>query len=141
MRVESFLDTLPVRRQTAEKTSVKVLVKVKRLLLAYALSRPHLRLSLRILKAKNDKANWSYAGIGHPTTRASAFDAATQTIGKKVTDQCQWICSSWSSAGQQADGNSKISRVDAPQDEVYTFEAVLATPECGRLYDHRAQVR
>lgn len=141
MRVERFLDTLPVRRQTAEKTSVKVLVKVKRLLLAYALSRPHLRLSLRILKAKNDKGNWRYAGIGHLKTGASAFDAATETIGKKITDQCQWICSSWSSAGQQADENLNVSRVDAPQDEVYTFEAVLVKPECGRLYDHRPQAR
>ena len=132
MRVEKFLDTLPVRRLAVEKTSAKLLAKVKRMLHAYTLARPHLRLSLKILKAKNDKGNWKYTGVGHSKTRASAFDAATEIIGKKVTDQCQLICLSWSSAGRQADGTSEALGVGASQDEMYTFEAVLAKFECGR---------
>ena len=135
MRVEKFLDTLPVRRQAAEKTSVKMLAKVKRLLQAYALARPQLRLSLKILKAKNDKGNWKYpkaVGIGNSNTRASAFNAATEILGRKMTDQCQRMCSSFSSNGQQIDRTFGDSAVSARQDENYTFDAVLAKLDRGK---------
>ena len=135
VRVEKFLDALPVRRQTAEKNSFKVLAKLKRLLQAYVFARPHLRFSLKVLKAKNDKGNWKYpkiAGISISKSKPSVFNAATEIVGKKVTDQCQWFSTAWSSTGEYIDSASDTLEAGVSQDDSYTFEAVLAKLECGR---------
>lgn len=87
IRVTDFLRTFPVRRQTALKDSTKQLAKLKQTLQAYAFARPAVRLILKVLKAKNDKGNWTYA----PKSDASVSDAATKILGKKVSDQCQWV--------------------------------------------------
>ncbi|KAL9579343.1 MAG: hypothetical protein Q9203_006735 [Teloschistes exilis] len=73
-----------VSLKTALKDSAKQLTKIKRTLQAYALARPSARLALKVLKAKNDKDNWTYA----PKHEASVSDAAVKIIGKKATDQC-----------------------------------------------------
>ena len=86
VRATDFLKNLPVRRQTALKNSAKQLAKVKRTLQAYALARPSVRFGLKVLKAKSDKDNWTYA----PKSEASVFDAAIKILGKKVIDCCQW---------------------------------------------------
>ncbi|KAL8964672.1 MAG: hypothetical protein Q9183_004288, partial [Haloplaca sp. 2 TL-2023] len=86
VRVTEFLKSLPVRRQTALKNSAKQLAKVKRTLQAYALARPSVRFSLKVLKAKSDKDNWTYA----PKSEASVSDAAIKVLGKKLIDCCQW---------------------------------------------------
>ena len=135
VRVEKFLDTLPVRRQIAEKNSIKILAKMKGLLQAYVFARPHLRLSLKVLKAKNDRGNWKYpkiAGIGISKFKPSMFNAAEEIIGKKVTDQCQWFSTAWSSTGEHIGSTSHNSEARVSQDGTYTFEAVLAKLECGR---------
>lgn len=133
MRVENFLEYLPVRRQAVEKTSVKMQGKIKRLLQAYALARPNLRLSLKVLKAKNEKANWKYpkhTGVGNSKTGASNLSAAIDVVGQNITDQCQWALSTWSSAGEQIDTASAALDGKAAL-ERFTFDAVLATPGCG----------
>lgn len=53
---------------------------------AYALARPAVRFSLRILKAKNDKGGWLYA----PKADASVEDAAIKVVGKDCASQCAW---------------------------------------------------
>ena len=124
-----------MRRQTAEKNSIKVLAKVKRLLQAYVFARPHLRLSLKVLKAKNDKGNWKYpkiAGIGISKFKPSTFNAAEEIVGKRVTDQCQSFSTAWSSTGEHIDGTSHNLEATVSQDGTYTFQAVLAKLECGR---------
>lgn len=122
-----------MRRQAAEKTSAKTLAKIKRLLQAYALARPNLRLSLKVLKAKNEKSNWKYpknAGVGNPKTAVSNLSAAMDAVGKNVTDQCQRASSRWSSAGEQI-GTPSAAQDGEATDESFTFEAVLASPCCG----------
>ena len=124
-----------MRRQTAEKNSIKVLAKVKRLLQAYVFARPHLRFSLKVLRAKNDKGNWKYpkiAGIGISKSKPSVFNAAKEIIGQKVTDQCQWFSTAWSSTGEHIDSASDTLEASVSQNDTYTFEAVLAKLECGR---------
>ena len=124
-----------MRRQTAEKNSIRLLAKVKGLLQAYVFARPHLRFSLKVLKAKNDRGNWKYpkiAGIGISKFKPSMFNAAEELIGKKVTDQCQWFSTAWSSTGEHIDSTSDNSEARASQDGTYIFEAVLAKLECGR---------
>lgn len=134
MRVEKFLDTLPVRKQTAVKNSVKILAKIRKTLKAYALARSHLRLSLKVLKAKTDKHNWKYpktGTLGNSKVTVSPFNAATEVVGKKITDQCQWMTSTWSSAGDEISAFAKDSANSGQETEPYIFEAVLARRDCG----------
>ena len=134
MRVEKYLQNLPVRRQAAEKTTVKMLSKVKRMLQAYALARPHLRLSLKILKAKDRKGDWTYpkSGALSASRLEASLHAATDIFGKKLTSQCNVTSLSWSSTGEEmVEATSEESRPSASRDEVYTFEATMAKRDCG----------
>ena len=134
VRVENFLQNLPVRRQAAMKTSVKMVAKCKRLLQAYALARPHLRLSLRILKAKDRKGDWTYpkSGALSASRVEASFDAATDMFGKKLTSQCEARSSSWSSIGEQIDeATSDQLWSGASRDDAYTLEAIIARRDCG----------
>ncbi len=134
VKVEKFLQYLPVRRQATDKISLKVLGKVKRILQAYALARPHLRLSLRILKAKDRKGDWTYPRSGALSASRSeaSFNAATDIFGKKLTSQCELNFSSWSSTGEPIDkATSEQVGPSASRDEAYTLEAIMAKQDCG----------
>ena len=61
--------------------------KIQRVLQAYTLVRPTVRLSLKVLKAKNNKQDWIY----NPAKGISTKDAVMGVFGKRVVDQCQWI--------------------------------------------------
>ena len=134
VKVEKYLQTLPDRRQAAEKMATKTLAKVKRMLQAYALARPHLRLSLKILKAKDRRGDWTYpksGALGASRLEAS-FHAATDIFGKKLTSQCDSTSSSWSAAGEQIDKDaSEAPGHCARTDGIYTIEATMAKRECG----------
>lgn len=128
IRVTNFLKSLPVRRQTALKDSTKQLAKIKRTLQAYALARPSVRLSLKVLKAKNEKGNWTYA----PKSDASVLDAAVKIVGKGISDHCQWIV--WDSSSIKLNGGS------ASEDEIelsdgassnYRIETLIPKPDSG----------
>lgn len=130
VRITDFLETLPVRRQTALKDSAKQLAKIKRTLQAYALARPSVRLALKVLKSKNDKDNWTYA----PKHEASVSDAAVKIIGKKATDQCQWLV--WDAgipATQPAFHSGEWQERDTNQDPTYSVEAMIPKAGCGKL--------
>lgn len=86
VRITDFLKTHPVRKQVALKNTVKCLAKIKQILQAYAFARPATRLSLRVLKAKNDKGNWSYA----PKPGANIEDTAFKVVGNACASQCSW---------------------------------------------------
>ncbi|KAF2096682.1 hypothetical protein NA57DRAFT_42483, partial [Rhizodiscina lignyota] len=86
VRATQFLDTLPVRKQTALKNTSKELAEVRRLLQAYALARPTVRISFRVTKAKSEKGNFTYA----PKTNASVEDAVFKVVGKDCASQCGW---------------------------------------------------
>jgi len=132
VRVENFLEALPVRRHTAEKFTSKTLAKIKKTLQAYALARPRLRLSLKVVKAKDEKANWKYPiNAGNSKVETNSFSAAVDIMGKKLTNQCQWTRSVWCSSGQRIDSTSEVSEVENDQACNYTFEAVLAKQDCG----------
>lgn len=132
IRIEKFLQHLPVRRQAAEKMSVKILSKMKRMLQAYALARPHLRLSFKILKARDRKGDWTYpkSGALSASRLEASFNAATDIFGKKLTSHCEF--SSWSSTGEQIDETtSERLGPSASRDEAYTLEAIMAKQDCG----------
>ncbi|KIW87751.1 uncharacterized protein Z519_11725 [Cladophialophora bantiana CBS 173.52] len=84
IRVQDFLMKIPVRKQTALKESMKTLQAIRSLLFSFAFARPEVRLSLKILKGKNDKINWTYA----PTSTASITEVATKIVGKDIVIGC-----------------------------------------------------
>lgn len=95
--VTGFLKNIPVRRQTTVKNSAKTIVKIKKLLQAYAIARPSTRISFKVLKSKSDKDNWTYA----PATNADIGDAARKVVGVEVAGQC--FCKSWPDSSHDAD--------------------------------------
>ncbi|KAI7358666.1 hypothetical protein KC354_g9600 [Hortaea werneckii] len=86
VRITDFIKSNPVRRQQALKNAEKVLKKTKQMLQAYAFARPHVRVSLKVLKAKNEKGNWVYA----PKPNGSLEDAALKIVGSACVSQCAW---------------------------------------------------
>jgi hypothetical protein len=53
---------------------------------AYALARPTVRFQLRVLKAKTDKGNFTYA----PKASANIEDATFKVVGRDCASQCEW---------------------------------------------------
>lgn len=87
VRATDFFNSLPVRKQTALKAATKTLAKIKRMLQAYALARPNIRFSLRVLKVKTVAGNFIYA----PKAGASSVqDAALKMFGNTCTSRCSW---------------------------------------------------
>lgn len=82
----SFFEHVPVRKQTAIKSSGKWLIKIRRLMQAYALARPTVRLRLHVLKAKNDRGDFVYA----PKANANIEDAVLKVMGADCALQCDW---------------------------------------------------
>ena len=75
-----------MRKQTALKSATGYLTRIKKLLQAYALARPNVRLSLKVLKAKTDKGTFTYAPKHHGA--GVVEDAALKVIGKECVSQC-----------------------------------------------------
>ncbi|CAD0081862.1 unnamed protein product [Aureobasidium vineae] len=86
VRIANFLKNQPVRKQVALKAAPKTLTKTKHLLQSYAFARPATRLSLKVMKAKNDKDNWTYA----PKIGNGIEDTAFKVVGKPCASQCTW---------------------------------------------------
>lgn len=84
VRITDFLKHIPVRKQTALKGAAKTLMKLKKLLQAYAFAQPSKRLSLKVLKAKTESNNWQYA----PAADATLTDAALKIVGRDVASSC-----------------------------------------------------
>ena len=133
--ITEFLKGIPVRRQTAakEKTALAVLAKIKRLLQSYAFARPHVRFSLKVSKAKNDKGNFTYAPKPATSSRvaleAIAIDAPIKLFGKKLADQCEWVRSSWSDRGDLIGPVGAETAIPQPGDDsCYTIETSLPHP-------------
>lgn len=86
VRIANFLKNQPVRKQVALKAAPKTLTKIKQLLQSYVFARPATRLSLKVIKAKNDKDNWTYA----PKVGSGIEDTAFKVVGKPCASQCAW---------------------------------------------------
>lgn len=84
VRIRNFLKHIPVRRQTALKGATKCLAKIKALVQAYAMAQPSRRFSFKVLKAKNEKNDWSFA----PRCDLALADAAVKVVGRDVASCC-----------------------------------------------------
>ncbi|KAJ4413702.1 hypothetical protein N0V82_008384 [Gnomoniopsis sp. IMI 355080] len=88
--VVGLYNLLPVRKQAAVKDCLKNLVKIKQMLHAYALARPQIRLSFRVLGGSN-RQTFSYS----PRPGVDVHEALVQIFGIEITSQCliRTICS------------------------------------------------
>ena len=116
VRIQDFLSRLPVRKQTALKTTTKTITSLRRLLYGYAFARPDTRFALKVLKSKDSKFNWSYAPC-LPTAPLS--EIASKIVGKDVSAQCK----------------EHASQSDCGQDEAessWAINALLLDPASGQ---------
>ncbi|RAL07263.1 putative DNA mismatch repair protein [Aspergillus homomorphus CBS 101889] len=102
VRIADLFKHIPVRRQTASKNAAKTLVRIKKLVQAYALAQPSKRLALRVLRAKNESNNWMYA----PGQDATLSDAALKVVGKAVASNC--LVKEWEGDVHGAEGESRL---------------------------------
>ncbi|KAL2870115.1 putative DNA mismatch repair protein [Aspergillus lucknowensis] len=84
VRISDLFRLIPVRRQTSMKNSKKTIARIRRMVQAYAMARPCVRLSLKVLKAKNESGNWMYA----PGRDATLIEAAMKIAGTGVASSC-----------------------------------------------------
>ncbi|RKF63954.1 DNA mismatch repair protein PMS1 [Golovinomyces cichoracearum] len=80
--VTEFLCSIPVRKQTCLKEAPKTLGKLKELLRAYSLARPHIKFSLKL--TKGGKFSWNYS----PPRNNSIREAVSQIISRELASQC-----------------------------------------------------
>ncbi|GFF38886.1 PMS1 protein homolog 1 [Aspergillus lentulus] len=116
VRVTDLFKNIPVRRQTVLKSTAKTIAKVKKIIQSYAIAQPTIRLSLKVLKAASEKANWVFA----PGKDASLMDAALKVAGTEVASACatkQWAC------GNESDEESRSGN-----DSSFRLMALLADP-------------
>ena len=95
IRVQNLFGNIPIRKKVAMDNIQKSIADVKLLLQAYALARPHIRLSFGVIG--DNRASWSYSPAGAPTAR----EAASQLLGKGLISQC--IDSSFTEPGSSPD--------------------------------------
>ncbi|KAJ5708559.1 hypothetical protein N7488_008360 [Penicillium malachiteum] len=113
VRVVDFLKHIPVRKQVVLKSATKILSKIKKLLQSYAIAQPSKRLSLKVLKAKNENNNWVYA----PASNATLSDAAVKVFGRELSSSCTF---------QTISSNSLESQLDEGE---YTVSCLLPNPD------------
>lgn len=103
---------LPVRKQAAIKDALKNIVKVKQLLHAYALARPHIRLSLRTIGG-GTRQTFSYS----PRPESGVKEAVVQIFGTELAAQCL-ISTVYNSTSDESDEITD-------KNERFSIEAVL----------------
>jgi hypothetical protein len=124
VRVTDLFKNIPVRRQTVLKSTAKTIAKIKKIIQSYAIAQPTIRLSLKVLKAANEKANWVYA----PGKNASLMDAALKVAGTEVASACvtkQWPCAN------ESDEESGVGNGGS-----FQLMAILANPGSGIYSTH-----
>ena len=127
VRISNYLKHMPVRRQTAIKSSARTSSKIKRLLQAYALARPTVRFSFKVLKARNEKANWSYA----PQAGATVTDAALRVVDQSTVFQCQWRVFSSSNVAGIAPESPPTAADQSSGEGKYMIESLIPNHHCG----------
>lgn len=113
--VTALFSRIPVREQVITKISKKHIVDIKQLLRAYALARPNIRLSFKVIGG-GPKLSWSYS----PPPDANVKEAVVQLFGTGVMSQCllQTVTS-------KMEFENKASQ-DGPE---FAIEAVIPKPD------------
>ena len=88
-----------------------------------------MRFTLKVLKAKNDHGNWTYA----PKSGEHILEAARKIIGRDVVDQCQWKVYESINGDADADENRVANGDSGPAKGSYKIEALLPKSTYGIL--------
>lgn len=114
--VSGLFSRTPVREQVVVNEAPQNLAKIRHVLQTYALGRPHIRLSFRVLGGSS-KHSWMYS----PVNGASIKEAIVQVFGTELMSQCltRVICSS--AEETDCDGGQEKDK--------FTIEAVLPKPD------------
>ncbi len=125
VRVQDFLSSIPVRRQTALKSSAKNLSSIKILLQDYAFARPCVRFAMKVVKAKGEKGDWSYV----PKKTPAAPDVTASVYGNALS--CSLTATKWPREKILVNDASTQITTLAHLDENLRFEALLPSSKCG----------
>ena len=111
----------------------KILQRIRRLLYAYAFARPWTRFSLKVLKTSERKSSWNYApkaGMGIDISEESLLrNAAIQTFGKQIADQCTWISQPISISKSIETSSQEEGRIPDPEKTI-NISGFLASFDC-----------
>jgi DNA mismatch repair ATPase MutL len=117
LRIQGFLQALPVRKEAAKKAAPKTLASIRKLLYSYAYARPSIRFAFKVLRARNEKANWNY---GPKLGSISLQDATAKIAGQEVAAQCEL---------RSANLPQTISQLTS--ENVFSVNAVIVRPDAG----------
>lgn len=120
--VKNFMAKLPVRKKTFEKEAAKSVAKITRLLQAYALARPSIRLSLKV--SKGGKGSWFF--IPHPD--GDIREAVLRAIGRDTALQCDDVVMPPQVEKHTMDPAAKLVTIHATGPEHFTINAFLPAP-------------
>ncbi|EEH46931.2 uncharacterized protein PADG_03029 [Paracoccidioides brasiliensis Pb18] len=127
VRVSEFLKFVPVLKQTALKCASKTISRLKKMLIAYALSRPEIRLSLQVLGGKN-QSPWIYA------PKKTISDAIMTAVGPEVVSQC--VIVAWPES-QDSEASSSLGHRDDSETNPLSIRLVAVVPgpdaDCSKL--------
>ncbi|EEQ88053.2 hypothetical protein RJZ56_003350 [Blastomyces dermatitidis] len=123
VRISEFLKLVPVRKQIALKSAPKTLNQMKKVLNAYVLSRPEIRLSFKILKTKSD-SSWVYAS----TENATVSTAMLRVVGAEAISQCTTI--TWPQI-QGGDDDFLLESLDINESNPSAIRIVATIPKPG----------
>ncbi|KAL7922709.1 hypothetical protein ACQKWADRAFT_320655 [Trichoderma austrokoningii] len=118
VQVAKLFDMLPARKQYSLQNTAKYIKSTQDLLKTYALARPDLRLSFKVLGKAT--SGWSYA----PTCVTDINEAALQIFGKPLANSCIHVSR-----------NSACDQAELPQGsqqaaEDFILEAFIPKPGC-----------
>lgn len=117
--VTGLFSRVPVREQVAIKEAKKNLAKTRDVLHAYALAKPQIRLSLKVLQ--NPIHSWSYS----PRSEAGVKEAALQVFGADLASQCLLRTI-------PAQFENPECQIDSSEEDI-TIEAFLPKPDANPL--------
>ncbi|KAF1818943.1 uncharacterized protein K489DRAFT_364083 [Dissoconium aciculare CBS 342.82] len=119
-RISDFFQVNPVRRQSAIKNADTTLKHVKKMLQEYALARPQVRFSLKVIKSPSVHGDWIYAPQLQGDT--AAMQAVSKIVGLTCASQC--IARSFESDGFVF--SSVLPRCDADASKVGGFGSFIS---------------
>ncbi|KAI0012159.1 hypothetical protein F4779DRAFT_569650 [Xylariaceae sp. FL0662B] len=122
--VTNFFSRLPVRYQIAVRESAKTLDKLRELLRSYAMARPQLRLSFKVLQSP--KHTWLYS----PMKDSGVSETALQLFGIELKANCleKTLELSGPNTANDEDKPSETPR-NRSLEGYYAFEAFVVKPD------------
>ncbi|KAK3397669.1 hypothetical protein B0T20DRAFT_499358, partial [Sordaria brevicollis] len=119
--VTSLFGSYPVRYKRAASEATATILKIKGLLECYALARPQIKLSFKVLGGKQW---WSYV----PSSGGSLKDAVIQVMGRELAAQCMLRTWSFTVSDNERGSTPSCSLPATDQSSHFVFEAYLPSP-------------